>query len=231
MIKVTELPKDPIDAVVVAVGEAKEALRAFPSSTKVGQVRGSDSSRFNNVMLACVVAKKAAARVEDLDLKDIIIRACILDNDRTITELFSGFEFAIEAIITHKLDGHFLDYDDEVKFDQAELTLDEKAEIRELMTAARKLVDLSKQMKEWQRRKILHHISKIENELHKEISSFQAFVAAAGEISGLVKKVGEDAQPIAEAVQKARTITERKLEGTLLLEEEDKPKQITKAKA
>lgn len=48
----------------------------------------------------------------------------------------------------------------------------------------------------------------------------------AYDASRLLRKFGEDAQPIAEAIETARTKTEKHVEGYAKIEADEKPKQI-----
>tara|TARA_R110000787_G_scaffold11003_11_gene36844 strand:- start:40065 stop:40526 length:462 start_codon:yes stop_codon:yes gene_type:complete len=151
-----------------------------------------------------------------------------LDGDYTIDQIVGNFETALNAVIAHQLDDHFIDQEAVELFGKAELDQDEKTEIRSLMAEARLLVDRSAKLSVTQRKNVLYHVSKIENELHKDKSNFQTFVAAAYDVSGILRRVGDDAQPLADAIQKARTITERKVEGRLEIGQDEEPKQLPK---
>ena len=129
-------------------------------------------------------------------------------------------------IMAIQLDEHFISNEDAKLFDEAELTIEEKSEIRSLMAEARRLTELAKSLSPTQKRKLLHWISKVEDDLVREKTRFQTFVAAASIVFDLVKKAGNDVKPIAEAISEARTITERKVEGYRQIVDEEKPKQI-----
>ncbi|MFO7757899.1 MAG: hypothetical protein R6V26_05360 [Roseovarius sp.] len=181
---------------------------------------------FNKLFVSLTVARSCAKRLQDDELQDQVIRNLQFSDKDTLGNLRGRLEHAFNAVVASQLDDHFIDENAIELFDRAELNREEKFEIRELMAAARRAVDNSDELFERQKQKVLFHIAKIENELHKTKSTFQTFVAAASEVSDLIRKVGEDAQPIADAVQKARTITERKVKGYEQIAAEEKPKQL-----
>lgn len=96
------------------------------------------------------------------------------------------------------------------------------------MAQARALTNLSKTLSDGHKRRVIHRIALVENELYKELSRFGTFMAAAYEISGLARQFGSDVQPIAEAIEKARTITEKKVQGYQQIESDPKPKALPK---
>ncbi|MDT8329359.1 MAG: hypothetical protein RQ750_18675, partial [Roseovarius sp.] len=74
----------------------------------------------------------------------------------------------------------------------------------------------------------IHKINLAENELFKETVGIQAFFAVAYQASRLVKTFGEDAKPLADAIETARTKTERHVEGYKQIAADKKPKQLPK---
>jgi len=147
-------------------------------------------------------------------------------NEQTLSSLRQKLEGVQDFILAMQFDQHFLDEASIQEFNSVELSKEEKQQIRELLAKARELTETANFLSDNHKRRILLRISEVENELFKEIAGFKAFIVAAAEVSGLVKKVGEDAAPLANAIQEARTITERKVEGYRRIEEAEKPKQL-----
>ncbi|WP_299782270.1 hypothetical protein [uncultured Roseobacter sp.] len=203
------------------------------SATKGGNanflaLKKKNHSIANDLMITFAVINSCASRISDEDLKGIVLQSATTDENSDLSSIRLSLETAVNALVAYNLDDHFLDEADVDAFDYAELNDDEKDEIRTLMSSARFCVNGAKSLLEWQKRNILHHISKIENELLKTKSRFEAFLAAGYEAGELVKRIGEDAQPIASAIQKALTITYRKVEGQQQIEEEAEPKKLPK---
>jgi hypothetical protein len=226
MIDIKALPKDPIDALTQTL---TYCISEIPrSAAAIKTLKKGNHSIATDLILASMIVSKSAARINNPALFDLISRCVQLDDEDAIDTIIKNFETALNAVIVHQLDDHFIDEDAVALFDSAELNKSEKAEIRDLMASARHSVDRSTTLSEQQRKNVLYHVSKIENELHKEKSSFQTFVAAAYVVSGIFRRVGEDAQPIAEAIEKARTITEKKVEGQLAIGHEEEQKKLPK---
>jgi hypothetical protein len=226
MIDIKTLPKEPIDALTQTLSYC---IAEIPrGSASFGTLKKGNHSIATDLILASMIIKKSAARLNDPVLVDLIYQCVQLNESFSVEKTIENFETALNAVIVHQLDDHFIDQDAVALFDSAELNKSEKGEIRELMASARQSVDRSATLSEKQRKNLLYHISKIENELHKEKSSLQTFVAAAYDVSGILKRVGEDAQPIAEAIEKARTITEKRVEGRLEIGRDEEQKKLPK---
>lgn len=228
MLNVAELPKDPIEACKVALTRMAAATRA--GGARLDQLREGNHPVYNEIFILRMVVAKSVTRLENSEVQDLVRRNLEFAQGETLPSLNAKVELALQAIIAHELDAHFIDDEMESEFDHANLTNDEKAEIRALMAETRQLVDRSDTLPSWARRNVLYHVSKIENELHREQSRYQAFLAAAAQMSGLVKKVGEDAEPIAKRIQEARTITERKVDGLAQIEADEAPKRLPSPK-
>jgi len=228
MMDIKNLPKDPIDALTQVL---THCITSTPRiDTSFGNLRNANHTISKKLILASMIANKSATRMNNPELVDLISKCVQLEDEYKIVKILENFETALNAVVVYRLDDHFIDQDAVDLFDSAELNKSEKSEIRDLMASARRSVDRSTTLSEKQRKNVLYHLSKIENELHKEKSSFQTFVAAAYDVSGILKRVGEDARPIAEAIEKARTITEKKVEGRLEIGRDEEQKKLPKPK-
>lgn len=127
-----------------------------------------------------------------------------------------------------EFEDHFLNEDEVTEFDKADLTECDKSTIRAHLATARKLTENADFLTEDHKKRVIYRIADVENELFKKVAGYKSFLAAAAETIGLVKKFGEDAKPLAEAIEQARTVTERKVEGYNRIEAEEKPKQLPK---
>jgi hypothetical protein len=221
---VKSLPKDPMEALKATVEEVLSFVGK--SNATFGNLRENNHPIAAKLVIASTISKRVAARIDDEDVRNLVQENLRWEDEDALHRVREKAETALELITSLEIDDHFIQEDDIELFDEAELDQDEKNEIRQLMADARVRVDRSNTLKKFQKRNVLFHIAKIENELHREKSHFQTFIAAAYQISGLAKQVGEDVQPIADAVEKARTITEKKVEGQLQIEKEQEPKQL-----
>lgn len=226
MLKIESLPKDPAEALHIALVYAISQCRG--ENYVISELKQKNHPLANNLVVATIVILKLAQRLDSKEISRLIVRNSEIGEKERVSTLRAKLLQAQEAIIAYQLDAHLLDASDVKDFDVAELDAKDKDEIRGLMAKARQLVDLSEKLPVWKKRNVLHHIAKIESELHKEQSNFQAFLAAAADVSGLSKKFGEDVQPIADAIQTARTVTQRKIDGYEKLPMEEKPKQLPK---
>lgn len=229
MLNVTKLPKDPIEALKYSLSYGIDLTQG--GTAKLIDLQKANHRVSNELVIIVSVVKGCAKRIIDDPIRELILQKVSFDEQITLKKISANLEEAINAVIAYQLDEHFLDDKAVQIFDDAVLDEDEKTKIRCLMAEARRCVDNSQTLAEWQRKGVLHHIAKIESELHKEKSKFDVFLAAAYSTSQLVKKFGEDAQPLAEAFQKALTITNRKVEGQILIERDEEPRQLPKPKA
>lgn len=224
MIEFDKLPRNPVDALIEILNKCIGC--AVKTNASYGDLRKSNHPIANDLFIGLTAARSAASRLDNPEAKEQILRNLELSDTHSLSSLKSRLEVALTTVVATQLDEHFLDPEAIELFDRAKLSADEKGEIRELLAKARRLADQSTTLQEFQRKKILHYIAKIEIELHKEKSTFQTFISAAYEVSGIAKQVGNDVQPIADAIQAAKTITERKIEGNIMIEREEIPKQL-----
>lgn len=223
---IKQLPKQPNEALVAALLPIIQSFGSVKST--YGHLRKQRNKAVGEIFMAMTISRKAIERLQDPQVRQFAQGMIEINDEDTLDAMCERLQQVVDVVIASQLDDHFIDEELIEDFDRAELSSSEKEEIRNLMSAARRLVDRSEELFEQQKRKVNFHIAKIENELHKAKSTFQTFLAAAYEVSGLVKKVGEDAQPIADAIEKARTITERRVEGYAKIAAEEKPKQLPK---
>lgn len=226
MLKLEDLPKEPVSALnaILVYMMSKTAN----GGAQIGKLKQSNHHLYSELLSGSLVAKSAASRIDDIEVAQSIKESLLLKDELNLQQYNSRLTQALSLVLALQFDDHFIDQESVEIFDRAELSQSEKQEIRSLMAEARKVVDSSETLFESQKKNVLFHIAKIENELHKSKSNFQAFLAAAYEMSGLVRQVGEDAQPIADAVEKARTITQKKVVGYAQLPQDEKPKQLPK---
>ncbi len=223
MIDLNTLPKNPEDALEEIL---KEALKQMPR----GDATASRFLKTNrqDILFLLRAATIASQRVTSPQVKEISGINLQLNDAITLEGLIKNIGNILDALIVEKFDQHFLDNQCIEDYDVVELDESDKSEIRELLAKARKLTENAGFLSEDHKRRIIHRIAGVENELFQKVSGFKAFLVAAADVSNLVKKFGKDAKPIAEAIQTARTITERKVEGYIRIEEEEKPKRLPK---
>lgn len=225
MIELKTLPKNPQDALKVLL---QKLISITPDNgATFGQHKVSHKTLTEEIYLTAKAAIIASSRILDDKTKEIAsVNLEVLDKS-SMKELRKQFEVAFDALLVLEFGQHFLEDEDIADFDHVTLTTNEKSEIREILAKARKLTDEATFLSDDHKRRLIHRISDVENELYKETAGFKSFLAAAADVSGLVRKFGDDAKPLAEAIETARTITEKKVEGYQRIEEQEKPKQIT----
>ncbi len=226
MFDIKSLPKDPSDALLATITYSISIVKG--GGATIGALRSNNHKIATDLTICAAIAKKSAIYIRDRELSELIIKNVSIADDDSLEEVKQNLETALNAMVAYQLDDHFVDQEAVEFFDRAELSEKDKNDIRQLMADARRMVDLSSTLVERQRKKVLYHISKIENELHKEKSVYQTCLAAAYDMSALAKQVGKDALPIAEAIEKARTVTEKKVSETLAIEKDEEKKMLPK---
>jgi len=225
MLDLKSLPKVPEEALSVLLIDLTALVPVSQNTLKSFWAARKESE--SNVKYLIKAANITAKRVEDKELREFAQNTLIINEAETLEEFGKRIEAVQNFLIAAQFDQHFLDEKSADDFDRVELTESEKASIRELLAKARRLTTDAQYLSAGQKRKVVYHISCVENELFKDISRFNAFIAAAHDVSSFVKQFGKDAKPLAEAIQTAKSIPESKLEGYKRIETEEKPKQIT----
>jgi hypothetical protein len=228
MIDLSKLPRDPIEALIEILQSMISSYGAISESVET--LRGVRHPLYLDLVINITIAKKCAIRLPDEALRQLTIDYLTYSDSERMVTISKRSAKILEAIIALKIDDHFLPDGDHESFESAELSIDEKSEIRELMSKARKLTLESQALADGQKRRVCFRIAQVENELYKEHSAFGVFMAAAYEVSNLVRQIGGDVQPIAEAIEKARTVTEKKVSGYQQIEAEQVPKRLPKPK-
>lgn len=226
MLEISKLPRDPAQALEVVLGHM--ISRYASNDLEIQQLRDKRHPLYLDLIANHTIATKCAQRLSDETVRDLALEFLHYNVDEKLNSVAFKCSKILEAVIAFGLDNHFFPLEDLVTYDRAELTKGEKDEIRQLMAQARKLTLASHDLAEGHKRRISFRISQVENELYKELSTFGTVLAAAYDVSALIRRVGGDAKPIAEAIEKARTITEKKVIGYQQIEAEEKPKSLPK---
>ncbi len=223
MINLKELPREPHEAFEKLVSHLIKASRAV---IKIDVLREQGDPRYMELLVLSSAARKSVERFHDPELKAHILDLLTLDLNINAAAYGQKVENALNFFYISKLDDHFIDSGDVSSFEQVVLEVSEKDEIRDLMVKARECISRADELGQWRRGRINHWITKIENELLKDVSNWGTLIAGAYEVISLAKAGGKALAPAAEAVEKMRTITHKKLEGQVQLEADEKPKQI-----
>lgn len=226
MVNISNLPRDPIQALeavlTIMIGQYEG------TQTPIHELRTGRHPLYMDLVTNSTIAKKSAARIHDDTVRELAMEFLEFSLEERLSDFAQRASKVLEAVIALRLDDHYFPLEEIVKYDVASLSRSEKEEIIQLMAEARVLTNNSTTLSNEHKRRVLHRIALVENELYKELSRFGAFMAAAYEVSGLVRQFGSDVQPIADAVEKARTITEKKVIGYQRIEAEPKPKALPK---
>ncbi len=179
-------------------------------------------------MLLKAVADKTTVRLENRELGAIIQSLLTFGEEDDLSIVRQRLDEALNTLLASELDDHFIDEENVDQLDHAEVPTEEREEIRSYLGQARDAAAKDSFLSDKVRQRFLHRISLAENELFKEKVGIEAFFAVAYEGSRLLRKFGEDAKPMAEAIEKARTKTEKHVTGYDAIEMDEKPKQLPK---
>ena len=204
-----------------------DCLALLPEkNASVGQYQQSHRRSYDQLIILLNAARQVARRLKDDEILEVASGNLVIKGDDTTEKIRSRIEMCLDALVIYEMDAHFINEADNEEFEIAIVPNDEKEQIRYHLNFARDLASVADFLTDPVRRSFLLKISKAESELFKEKVGMQAFFAAAYEGSRLLRRFGEDAQPLADAVEKARTKTELHVEGSVMLEVDEKPKQI-----
>ncbi len=225
-LKIDELPRDPSAALELAL--AHGIARCGAGNAKIEDVKKSNFAIYNDLFVTLKIARASAERHSDAEFRSLAGERLQLVLTETMAQVGQRFSQVFEAFLTTNLQDHFLAEDDQKDFDEAALSEDDKITIAKHLDDAREIARNSLVLPAEQIRRICLRIAKAESELFKEKAGYAAFLAAAFEASGLVKQFGKDVQPLADAVEKARTKTQKRVEGYARLEKNEDPKRLPK---
>lgn len=226
MINFSELPREPVPALSRVL---LDALALIPvESENVSTLVKNNQQIFDRLVILLKAAQIIAARIGDDEFLELAKRNLYIRQDEVTGKARQRVSSVISALHIFEMDRHFIGADETAEFDQAEIPKNEREEIRSSLQRARDLAATANFLSDQVRRSFLHKVSLAESELFKEKVGFQAFLAAAYEGSRLLKRYGEAAKPLAEAIEKARTKTERHVHGYEQIGMDEKPKQLPK---
>ena len=224
MIKVTDLPREP-NAALISIIESINVV-VGTSNSIILHLRQAKHPLFLEFKTAMIVAVQAAKRISDPQLREIALEYLEYGEAETLGNVSARLETLHGTFVSMDMDNHFLDANDVSDFDCANVDQDQREIIRAALSEARVQATGSNVLQGRQKRRICHYIAKAENELLKDKVGLQAFLAAAYEMSDLTNKFGNDVKPIAEAIEIARTTTQRNVEGYKQIEADEPPKRI-----
>ena len=226
MINLREIPKQPTEALKTLAIHLRDALPVegkVPTTAWLGhRANGRD------LKLLFKATEISARRCSSESLRSEAAALIPVQEGDSLNDTRKKLDQLLDAIYVEEFDDHFIDEEATIEFDRADLSGEDKAKIRDLLATARRLTENADFLSEDHKKRVIYRISDVENELFKEVAGYKAFLAAAAETIGLVKKFGEDAKPLAEAIEQARTVTERRVEGYQKIEAQEKPKQLPK---
>ncbi len=226
MIDIKSLPKVPSEALLQLVSKALEIVPA--TGGNLNDLRAKEKLKYDELVVTLSIARKVALRLEDETVRGISLENLEINENLGFIGVRAKFQSVIEGIATLEIDSHFIDEALVEEFDKASIPSEAREEIRSYLQKAKNLAASAGFLTDPVRRSFLHKVSLAENELFKEHVGFQAFLAAAYEAGRLLRVIGNDAKPLAEAVEKARTKTERHVHGYEQIAAEEKPKSLPK---
>lgn len=226
MIDVKQLPKKPIEAFKTIIVYLKDSVPGHAEVETQAWLNRNPKGR--DLKLLFKAAEVAARRIPDPSILEAAEALLPVLEDDKLFQTHKKLDLILDTVYVSEFEDHFLNEDEVTEFDKADLTECDKSTIRAHLATARKLTENADFLTEDHKKRVIYRIADVENELFKKVAGYKSFLAAAAETIGLVKKFGEDAKPLAEAIEQARTVTERKVEGYNRIEAEEKPKQLPK---
>lgn len=226
MLEISKLPRDPAQALEAVLVNMVRQYSGIDITIR--ELRDKRHPLYLDIITNHTISVKCAQRLADESIRELAIEFLEYKLDDKLNIVAVRSNKILEAVIAFGLDNHFFPIEEIATYDRAKLTKNEKDEIRDLLAQARRLTLASNDLAEAHKRRVNFRISQVENELYKELSTFGTMMAAAYDVSALIRRVGGDARPIAEAIEKARTITEKKVIGYQQIEADEKPKSLPK---
>jgi len=224
-LKIDELPKEPSEAFKALALSIRKLIPAN-SNKKWAEFKTDSRAKSLEIRNQIKMMQITSVRISDTELHEIMHDLYPIDDDKTLSALDDEIERALDTILATQFTTHFSDDAETIEFDRAEIDSQTRGELFEIMKQARDEVQKADYLSANHKRRLLFRISKVEEEIYKEKAGFGVFLAAASEASDLLKKFGQDAAPLADAIQKARTVTQRKVEGYPQIEKDKSPKQL-----
>ncbi|MEM5476702.1 hypothetical protein [Pacificibacter sp. AS14] len=224
MIDFDSLSKDPSEAILTL---SSQILGIVPiERASFDDFRKAEPKAAMNVVLLFKAIFQISPRILDSSIQGFLLVFAQISEGDSLREVREKASAIGDAIVSMKVEDHFLSAKDVEEFEVAEVPQDERENIRAALQNARDLASKASFMSDPLKRSFLVKISKAENELFKEKVGLQAFWAAAYDGTRLLRRFGEDAQPLADAIEKARTSTERYTTGYDQIGMDEPPKQI-----
>ena len=173
MINVSELPKNPVEAL-------KSILQTFLTTIPNGNaqysaLRAKNHSFYQTIVIARAVAKKVLQQIGDAELAELINASLQFPDDQTLPTMHSKIETCLNAILAIKLEEHFFDNEEFEKFNNSEVPQGERDEIRACLQKARDLAANATFLTDRIRLSFLAKVSRAESELFKEKVGMEAF--------------------------------------------------------
>lgn len=227
MLDITSLPKVPKDALLVVLNIIADKLEPLE---KIKLLNDYNDHFVDELGMDYKIANWCMQKCEQNDLTEFAAEKLRFERNKLISNAVTEIKAIINYLSLKSLDDHLLSQAEIQKYDRANLSKDEKLEISTHLQAARSYAFNADFLSKSQKKNILYYINRAESELLKEETSFQSFLAAAYMSSSLLNRVGEDAKPLAEAIQIATSKTEASVEGQRKIAAEEKPKQLERPK-
>lgn len=218
------LPRDPSLALTILFEDSIKIIGNTNATYEA--LQKTSHPTYLNLRSRFSAIKAAALKLGDPNLSPDIIGCLDFQPSIDVQSLKARFEIGLDLAASARLTDHFSRDEDEI-LNFVEIPEDEREIIRGHLSNAREIAARATFLSDPVRRSFLSNLSKAENELFKSEVGFDRFLVIAGQVSGILRKVGDDAKPLAEAVEQARTKTEKHVTEQRLLTEEEKPKLLS----
>ncbi|MCA0947355.1 hypothetical protein LCM08_20725 [Salipiger pacificus] len=221
MTKIADLPKDPTQAFQHVLTELLEVAHTLPNG---GTLSGLQKTVAISKARALQAISIRLTNPEDYQEPLQQLLGCLNSaSAKNMLSLLGGIEMLFYA---NSLQDHFVDAEEEDNYNTLRWTGDDRNDVLLSLQRARQFVTFSENLKDEHKRRVLYWISKAEAEALKDKGKFATILAATDEIGETVKRLGENAKPLAELVRMVRTTTRRNVTENLQIEGPKEPKKL-----
>lgn len=216
-----DLPKDPTSAFQKILSEAQTEAEGYASSNLNSQQK--TSSKVKVRMLQSI-----SKRLENHDdYTDPLERAVGAIMNSKPPHLAQALEEISRLFIANSLQDHFLDEESEEQMNTMDWQRSDRDAVLVVLSKIRRIATGSIEFDDNHKRRLIHWVSKAENEVLKEKGKLATILGAVSEIGETIGDLGKKAEPIADLIQKIRTTTRRNVTEQRQLDAPHEPKKLS----
>lgn len=221
MIKISELPTNPIDAFQVMLDALNQAAASFPEGGALNIDLKAQSTSGARILEAL------HTRLPNFsDYGNLFTQLLSNISGNSPSQAKKTLASIEQVFLANSFEAHFIDQEQEELLNTLDWAAEDRQAVLGALSEARRFVSFASSLDDRQKGRANYWISKAENEVFATKGKWAQIRSAMSEVGDIANELGEKARPLAKLVEIVRTTTKKNITEVRQIAAEEPPKQI-----